>query len=191
MPLMTQAEYARHRGCSQPTVADARKIRIKAAVVERDGAALIDSDLADQLWDANRVRKRLKAHAKQSPPQQQPIPAATLLEAEDRFPTDQELQAFIAGLPEDAIPELMDSIKRKEHYMAERAKVQALRDREAVGSIAEMKREAFALAKQIREGVLGIIPRVSADLAAISDQFEVERRLEGELLVALRSLADG
>jgi hypothetical protein len=60
-----------------------------------------------------------------------------------------------------------------------------------LGSIAEMKREAFALAKTVRDGMLGIIPRVSADLAALTDPFEIERRLEEEVLVALRALSDG
>ena len=54
-----------------------------------------------------------------------------------------------------------------------------------------MKREAFALAKSVREGLLGIIPRVSADLAALADPFEIEQRLEAEVLTALRALADG
>ena len=94
-------------------------------------------------------------------------------------------------LPDDAIPDLGISIERKEHYRAELAKVEAMRKREEVGSIAEMKREAFTLGKAVREGVLGVVARVSADLAAMTDQLEVERRLEAELTVALRSLADG
>jgi len=71
------------------------------------------------------------------------------------------------------------------------AKVQALQARQEVGSIDAMKREAFALAKAVREGVLGIIPRVSADLAALADPFEIEQLLEAEVLTALRALADG
>jgi hypothetical protein len=69
--------------------------------------------------------------------------------------------------------------------------VQVLKEREQVGSIADMKREAFALAKSVREGMLAIVPRISADLAALADPFEIEQRLEAEVLTALRGLADG
>lgn len=82
-------------------------------------------------------------------------------------------------------------MERKEHYNAELAKVKALQARQEVGSIRDMEREAFALAKSIREGMLSIIPRISADLAALGDTFEIERLLEAEVTTALRVLADG
>jgi hypothetical protein len=44
---MTQSEYARHRGVKPPSVAEARKVRIKAAEVHRNGRTLIDSEIAD------------------------------------------------------------------------------------------------------------------------------------------------
>lgn len=88
-------------------------------------------------------------------------------------------------------PSLAVSKQVKAAYDAKMAELEYKQRNGEMGRIEDMKREAFSLAKQIREGVLGIVPRVSADLAAISDQFEVERLLEGELLVALRSLADG
>ena len=95
------------------------------------------------------------------------------------------------ALRDDAIPGRDISEERKLHYQAELAKVQALQARQEVGSIEAMKREAFALAKSVRESVLGIIPRVSADLAALADPFEIEQRLETEVLTALRALTDG
>jgi hypothetical protein len=189
MPLMTQKEYAEHRGCTPPTVQDAKKVRIKPALVERGGKVLIDSEIADRLWDAAKVRNSHKGKGPASPAATESRPQPQ--QARDQLPSDDELQAFIQGLPEDQVPDLDESIRRKEHYNAERARVGALRDREEVGSIAEMKREAYALAKTIREGMLGIIPRVSADLAALTDQFDIERRLEEEILTALRMVADG
>lgn len=184
MPLMTQAEYARHRGCSEVAVSKAKKQRIASAMTERRGAMLIDSDKADELWDSTKRANNRSGITKAAASPKAP-PAAT------RLPSDGELQSYVAGLPEDEVQDLNESIKRREHYNAERAKVGALRDREEVGSIAEMKREAYALAKTVREGMLGIIPRVSADLAALTDQFDIERRLEDEILTALRMVADG
>jgi hypothetical protein len=182
MPLVTQSEYAKLRGCSDAAVSVARKKRIKAAEVIQGGKVLIDSERADDLWARN-SRPRRGGNPPKSPPRAQPPPAT--------LPTDEQLLALVRGLPEDQVPDLIDSQRRKEHYLAERAKVAALREREEVGPIREMEREAFALAKSVREGMLSIIPRISADLAALGDAFEVEQLLEAEVITALRVLADG
>lgn len=185
MPLVTQSEYAKLRGCSDAAVSVARKKRIKAAEVIQGGKVLIDSEKADDLWARNsRPRRGGNLPKTPPPPRAEPPPPANL-------PTDEQLLALVQGLPEDQVPDLIDSQRRKEHYLAERAKVAALREREEVGPIREMEREAFALAKSVREGMLSIIPRISADLAALGDAFEVEQLLEAEVITALRVLADG
>ena len=185
MPLVTQSEYAKLRGCSEAAVSTARKKRIKAAEVIQAGKVLIDSEKADDLWARNsRPRRGGNPPKTPSPPRSEPPRLASL-------PTDEQLLALVQGLPEDQVPDLIDSQRRKEHYLAERAKVAALREREEVGSIREKEREAFALAKSVREGMLSIIPRISADLAALGDAFEVEQLLEAEVITALRVLADG
>jgi hypothetical protein len=185
MPLVTQSEYAKLRGCSDAAVSTARKKRIKAAEVIQGGKVLIDSESADDLWARN-SRPRRGGNLPKMPPRakaERPQPAS--------LPTDEQLLALVQGLPEDQVPDLIDSQRRKEHYLAERAKVAALREREEVGPIREMEREAFALAKAVREAMLSIIPRISADLAALGDAFEVEQLLEAEVIAALRMLADG
>jgi hypothetical protein len=185
MPLVTQSEYAKLRGCSEAAVSTARKKRIKAAEVIQGGKVLIDSEMADDLWARNsRPRRGGNLPKTPSPTRAEPPSPAKL-------PTDEQLLALVQGLPEDQVPDLIDSQRRKEHYLAERAKVAALREREEVGPIREMEREAFALAKSVREGMLSIIPRISADLAALGDAFEVEQLLEAEVITALRVLADG
>lgn len=170
------------------------KARIAAAIVEVDGRRLLDRDLALDLWDRNTRRTKntktgvatdrtaVDRKARQAEPE--PPPPASL-------PTDEQLLALVRRLPEDAIPPIIDSEARKEHYLAEKHKIAALQAREEVGSIRVMEREAFALAKSVREGMLSIIPRISADLAALSDAFEVEQLLEAEVITALRVLADG
>jgi hypothetical protein len=192
--LLKPAEFAAIKGVSKPTVHEAMKARIAGAIVEVDGRRLLDRDLALELWDRNTRRNnntktglpadRKAAERKVRQAKAEPPPPATL-------PTDEQLLALVQGLPEDQVPDLIDSQRRKEHYLAERAKVAALREREEVGSIREMEREAFALAKSVREGMLSIIPRISADLAALGDAFEVEQLLEAEMITALRVLADG
>ncbi len=177
MPLVTYTEFADRVGVSRPAISKAVKNRLMDAVKERRGKPVLDLERALELWNAGNQRQaRGRAAPPATPP---PLPSAA------------DLDEAVRQLPDDAIPQLGISLERKEHYRAELAKIQAMQQREELGSIAEMKQEAFGLAKSVREAVLGIVPRVSADLAAAADRFEVERLLEAELVAALRVLADG
>ena len=177
MSLVTYTEFAERVGVSRPAISKAVKTRLAAAVVAKNGKPMLSLDRALELWSAGNQRQ---ARARTAPP-----PTAAPL------PSVADVAEAMRQLPDDAIPDLGISIERKEHYRAELAKIQAMHQREELGSIADMKREAFGLAKAVREAVLGIVPRVSADLAAAGDRFEVERLLESELVTALRVLADG
>jgi hypothetical protein len=189
MGLVTYSDFAKAQGVSQPAVSGAAKKRLARAVRIVKGRPMLDEELAAELWGRGNVRQARQPKPANDAPAADERPAAKRQKA--AHPAADAVAAEVLKLPDDQIPDLGISLERKEHYRAELAKVEALQKREEVGSIADMRREAFALGKIIREGVLGIIPRISADLAAIGDQFEVERRLEGELLTALRSLADG
>lgn len=188
MTLLTQAEYAKHRGCSDAAVSIARKQRITAAEVIRDGKVLIDVELADQLWSKNSRRRRV--------PMGTPKPVAIKDEPRPveakRVPSDKDLKAFIMGLPEDQIPDdVNEIIRRKEHYNAERQRVQALKDRGEVVAADQVKAEAFALARAVRDGLMGIADRLAPMLAATTDARTVHQLLSDEIRVALRSLANG
>lgn len=192
MTLLTQAEYAKRRGCSEAAVNTARKQRIKAAEVLQDGRVMIDAELADQLWAKNSRRRRGLHVAEPAPgeperPRPAPLPAPT-----ERLPTDSELKAFIMGLPEDEIPDdVNEIIRRKEHYNAERQRVQALKDRGEVVPADQVKAEAFALARAVRDGLMSIADRLAPLLAATTDARQVHQLLNDEIRVALRSLANG
>ena len=186
MPLVTQAEYAKLRGCSEAAVSIAKKERIKGAVVTRDGKTWIDSEKADLLWQRNSRPRRGAAQAA-NPDRKKP--AAPSL---DRLPTDQELQAFIMGLPEDQIPDDLGEItRRKERYEAERRRVAALKDRGEVVPAADVKAEAFECARGVRDALLRLADRLAPLLAATTDARECHRLLSEEHRVALRALADG
>lgn len=206
--LVSPAELAAIKGCSRASVSEAMKLRIKGAIVESDGRRMLDRDLALELWDRNtrrnnnarigaagkaRDRRPAKAPARTPAPAPPPAdpPAAKAQPAQVLTTAAAAVAAEVMKLPDDAIPGLDESMERKEHYRAELAKVQALQARKEVGSVREMEREAFALGKAVREGVLAIIPRIGADLAAMGDRFEIEQLLEVELTTALRMLANG
>jgi hypothetical protein len=192
--LVTFSKFAEIKGVSPAAVSIACKSRIKDAIVERNGKRMLDRDKALELWDRNTKRngsERVSADAKQrdrkplepsadSPPPAQP-PAAT----------GEQLKTLIMGLPEDQIPGLDVSRERKEHYNAEIARLQALKEREELVPTADVKRMASTLGRQIRDNILSIPNRVAPLLAAAQDSGEVHRLLSEELRTALRVLADG
>lgn len=190
MTLLTQAEYAKRRGCSAAAVNTARKQRIKAAEVIRDGNVLIDAELADELWAKNSRRRRVPTVTEPAPIRQRAKAGGDVAVA--MVPTDRDLKAFIMGLPEDQIPDdVNEIIRRKEHYNAERQRVQALKDRGEVVAADQVKAEAFALARAVRDGLMGIADRLAPLLAATTDARQVHQLLSDEIRVALRSLANG
>lgn len=192
--LVSFSDFARLKGVSAPAVTIAAKTRIKDAIVERNGKRMLDRDKALELWDRNTKRngsERVSAEAKErdrkpieasaDPPPLAQVPAAT----------GEQLKTLIMGLPEDQIPGLDVSRERKEHYNAEIARLQALKEREELVPTADVKRMASTLGRQIRDNILSIPNRVAPLLAAAQDSGEVHRLLSEELRTALRVLADG
>ena len=192
--LVTFSKFAEIKGVSPAAVSIACKSRIKDAIVERNGKRMLDRDKALELWDRNTKRngsERVSAEAKErdrkplepgaDPPPPAQVPAAT----------GEQLKTLIMGLPEDQIPGLDVSRERKEHYNAEIARLQALKEREELVPTADVKRMASTLGRQIRDNILSIPNRVAPLLAAAQDSGEVHRLLSEELRTALRVLADG
>ena len=186
--LVRPAEFALIKGVTRQTVATAMKGRIAAAVVNQGGARLIDRDAALELWDRNTLRNN---NAKVGPAVAAPAVRAAPAAGPSSQPTPEQVRAYIEGLPEDAIPDLNESRARREHYQAEQAKLAALQGRGELVPVAEVRKEAFALARAVRDGLQGIPDRLAPMLAATQDAAQCHRLLAEEIRVALRGLADG
>jgi hypothetical protein len=191
--LVSFSDFARLKGVSAPAVTIACKARIKDAIVERNGKRMLDRERALALWDKNtkrngservsakaRERDRRELEPSEAPPPVQ-VPTAT----------GDQLKTLIMGLPEDQIPGLDVSRERKEHYNAEIARLQALKEREELVPTGDVKRMASTLGRQIRDNILSIPNRLAPLLAAARDSGEVHRLLSEELRTALRVLSDG
>ena len=185
--FVTYADFAREMEVSAAAVSQGKKRIAAALVTQPDGKQLLDLELARELWkNSKRERRDGNQGKRRKPPT--PAPATT----SSAPPSDKAVEAYIMGLPEDQIPaDLSVILRRKEHYNAEQSRLKALKERGELGSIASMEREAFSLGRSIRDGVLAVVPRVSADLAALADSFEVEQVLRQELEIALRALTSG
>ena len=184
--LLKPSEFATVKGVSKPTVHEAMKSRIAGAVVIVDGRRMIDREQALELWDKNTKRNN---NAKTGLPQdrRERAPKAA---PPSKPPTDQELQAFIQGLPEDQIPDLNDSRARREHYLAEKARLDALQGRKELLPADQVKAEAFSMARALRDGLMRVADRLAPTLAATADARQVHHLLTEEIRVALRSLGD-
>lgn len=95
------------------------------------------------------------------------------------------------GLPDDAIPDMQISRERHEHYKAEQAKLLVDQQRGELIPLEQVKREAFALAKAVREALLNVPDRVANQLAGEADPAAVHQLLSDELISALGQLANG
>jgi len=141
--------------------------------VIKDEKKWIDRDLALDLWNKNTAA----THAsKVSRPD--PVDA-------------RELRQRVAGLPDDEIPDLNESRARREHYQAELAKLEVdLKRRELVPAV-EVKKEAYALGRSVREALANLADRLSHQLAGETDPARIHAVLTDEHRAALVELADG
>ena len=185
--LISFSDFARLKEVSAPAVTTACKSRIKDAIVERNGKRMLDRDKALELWDRNTKRngsERVSAAAKQRDSQGLQVYPPTAPPA-----TGEQLKSLIMGLPEDQIPGLDVSRERREHYNAEIARLQALKERGEMGSLQDVRKEASRLARQVRDLLLIIPSRNAAKVAAMSDPEEIRALLQAEIESALRGLA--
>tara|TARA_Y100000004_G_scaffold193365_1_gene255759 strand:- start:9728 stop:10264 length:537 start_codon:yes stop_codon:yes gene_type:complete len=177
--LITFAELATIKGCTKAAVTHASKTRIAGAVVEQDGKRWLDRDLALELWNKNTLRNN---NAKVS--EADPI--------EPRPPKDaKELKRRVNRLPDDSIPDLNESRARREHYQAELAKLQVTQQRGDLVPVEEVKKEAFALGRSVREALANLADRLSHQLAGETDPARIHQVLSEEHRAALVELSDG
>lgn len=157
----------------------ATKTRIADAVVEKDGKRWLDRDLALELWNRN---TKATHNAKVSKPD--PIEASTPRDA-------RELRQKVAGLPDDEIPELNESRARREHYQAELAKLEVDLKRKELVPAVDVKKEAFALGRSVREALANLADRLSHQLAGETDPARIHAVLTDEHRAALVELSNG
>ena len=176
--LITFSELAVLKGCSPAAVSYAVKHgRISDAVVEKDGKRWLDRDLALELWNKN---TRATHNSKVSRP-----------DLVENKPKPEDLRERIDALPEDQIPRLNDSKARREHYLAEKAKLEVQTMQGDLVPAADVKTAAFKKARTVRDSMLAIPDRVIPTLISMTDTRAAHQLLTEEIRTALRSLADG
>lgn len=165
MGLVNLSEYGRKRGVSAEAVRRAiQSGRLKDAV-SRDakGNPKIDPEIADKEWEANTNDNRgwnARENAKKTA----------------------EKDTQVSGT-------LNQSRAIKEAYLARLAKLEYEEKSGKLVSAADVKNEAFKVARIVRDNMLNIPDRVSAELAALTEPAQIHRFLTEEIRKALEGLA--
>ena len=165
---MTQAQYARHRGCSKVAVGKA----VKAGRISLVNG-LIDPAVADIQWQAN-TRARV-SHGAQ-PQLALDGTSSTRLDA-------------AAAEPDTKDDSYWDSRSRREAAEAERAELSLAEDKGQLIRIEAVKSALGSVFSTTRDALLQIPARLSALLAAESDPATVQNMLHTEIHQSLQHLA--
>ena len=118
-----------------------------------------------------------------------PSPAPSPVDV-DPAAVAQGLAALVAGMPEDAIPNLATSRERRAHYQAELARLQALEQRGDLLPRTEIMAAAFQVARTTRDMFLAMPSRLAPQLVGVADTPTAFALLDREVRHALTYLAD-
>lgn len=209
LPLMTKAEYSRHRGCSR-----ARVIQwIKTGKVIVTGEGLVDSDKSDnnlesRPWTVQTrfITPKVKPVKKADPPlktvktkKPKPVrepkkPKTVKPEPQkkgDRQPPPQP--KVIPLLQPPPQKERMTYDKARTAKIAYEAQIKKMEMEEKQGSLVskdQVTKEAFEIGRKVRDAFLNIPGRIGPILAAEKDQQKVHALLLKEIEAVLEMLAE-
>jgi hypothetical protein len=171
---LTATQFAKLIGVGDSAVFNAIKAGrfVKAISVDVSGRHLIDAEIGQVEWNQNKRRP-----SRNSDPEQKKI----------KFSAPEDLDSSSEGEESDSI---IEHERRLKHYQAEIAR---LKFEEQSGKLMNgdaVKKQAFKVARSVRDAMLNIPARVSAELAAEKSPFEINRRLEEEIRYALSNLSE-
>lgn len=100
--------------------------------------------------------------------------------------------APVPEIPNDpnGVPALIRSREIRENF---KAKIEKLKYEEMLGQLVDIQKaqdEFFTLARKVRDSLMAIPDRISAQLAAETNQYNVHRRLDAEIRIALRDFKE-
>lgn len=179
---MSKAEYADSRGWSRPYVS---KLAKQGRLVLSEDGKRVFAEESDALIARTRdpskdavaerhQRDRVATHVDRFV---QPTEGDT---PDSAAPGAPKADAD-AGVPKSTEHNYQNARARREHYLARLAEMEALREEGSLAAVEDIRNAAFATARMLRDLLLGLPKQIGPELAAISDPWEVERKLTEEL----------
>ena len=184
-------EYAAHRGVSHVSVIKA----IKTGRIQKESDGSIDPFKADSAWEKNtspaQQRKPDPVPVMPAPAPDNPVsvPSTKLPTPPVRQPTQRPAEPE-AGPSTAGMPNYQMSRAVRETY---NAKLTRLDYEERMGKLLnaeDVAKEAFALARRVRDRLLNIPSRMASVLASETDSKAIELLLSQELRIALEELSE-
>ena len=165
--FMTQIEYADHRGISQPRVSTMIKTgKIPASAMKKiSGKKLIDMEKADAALAENLDRVH------------NPNPEPRRTRSKKKMsPTKPEMEKVIkaAGLENMSLSEAQ---RLQANYKASLLKLELDQKSDLLVEKEKVRAEAFEAGRIVRDGILNIPDRLSAELASCTDVHAVSQKL--------------
>jgi phage terminase Nu1 subunit (DNA packaging protein) len=160
--LLTQAQYARHRGVSRAAVSQAISAGRISLVLGPDGTKGIDPAVADVQWAANTDQAQ-----------------SARANASKRLPGN--------GDPHGA--DYLKSRARREQAEADMAEMRAAELAGQLVSAERVRLAASRMARMLRDAVLGVPSRIAPTIAAETDAHLIEQALLASLRRALDDTA--
>lgn len=179
MAILSLRKYGATRGVSGEAVRKAiNDGRIKTAAKYKDGKLVgVDSEVADREWVRNTDSRY-----------QTQIAPGSRLDGANQIPTVTEKDE--REVAKGAVPEIAKSNAIRAAYAARREKLEYEREAGKLVNAEQLRAEYFAAGRQLRDGIMSVPDRISAQLAAITDPHEVHRLLHHELQQALQKVVD-
>lgn len=172
--FLSRTEYAAARGWSRQYVGKlAKQGRL---VIGPDGKS-VDVEATDSLLAAS------------SDPGKSGVAERHQRERVEKGVYAQIAPAAAPLLPLDDRPDYQKARAYKEHYLAELSKDELLKSRGALAGRDSVDHAAFTIARTLRDLLLGLPAQLAGELIAITDPWEMERRLTEHLRRVLEDAA--
>lgn len=183
MPLMTQVQFAKHMGVSQPRIAYLKKkgkivmigklIDVEPSI--RDiGASRAIADIEQGVFDRKEILP-------------QKIPTKNNLIVLDANKVIDLNNTDDKGLSLNEIG--MKAKASETQYKALNEKVKYDENIGSLVSLESMQNEAFDTGKMVKDSLLNIAPRISSILATETDQFKIHNIIDEEIRAVLLNLS--
>jgi len=162
--LITMSELATLKNVSRAAVTKKVKSgKLDGAIVNHNGRKLVNKEEAFRLWDL------------QAPPSK---------DTTVRKQLKQEIDAKL----EDEIPSYGESKAKREHFLAELARLDVEQKKEELILVSDINKSSFEMGRAIRENLSNLADRLASQVAGETDPQIIHKLLTEEHRAALEQL---
>ena len=162
--LITMAELAKLKNVSRMAVSKKVKSgKLDGAIVNHNGKRKVHKEEAFRLWDLQAPPSRDKNIKK-------------------------ELKEEIYSKSDDEIPNYAESKAKREHFLAELARLDVEQKKKDLIPVTEIKKSSFEMGRAIREKLTNLADRLASQIAGETDPQIIHKLLTEEHRTALEEL---